>query len=242
MGRSKRILLPGLIYHVTNRGNNRDIVFVEDEDFEKYLGLIYRFKQKYRFKLFAYCLMTNHVHLLIQTSEGGTISQIAQSLTVAHTRHYHFKYKRCGHVWQGRFSSPIISDDEYLLRVMQYIEQNPLRAKMVNCVEDYKWSSYCLNVRKALSKLIDRDDNPVFQNLDFSDSARIEKYKQLMRKAMDQKELAGIRKSSTEGTGYFSVKFQERIKELLPNKRKRGRPPTRKSDGDRHNSNLAVTY
>ncbi len=102
MARRKRVCLPGLVYHVINRGNNRQAIFLEDEDYEKYLGLIYRYKGLFNFKLFAFCLMTNHVHLLIQVGEKKTISQIMQSLTNAHTRHYNFKYQTSGHVWQWK--------------------------------------------------------------------------------------------------------------------------------------------
>ena len=82
MNRSLRIHYPGLIYHVINRGNNRQAIFLEDEDYERYLGVLYRFKKAYEFKLFAYCLMTNHVHLLIKVSEKGNISKVMQSITL----------------------------------------------------------------------------------------------------------------------------------------------------------------
>ena len=83
MGRYARINYPNLIYHVINRGNNREIIFAEDEDYQHYLNTIQRYKKKYHFKLYAYCLMTNHVHLLIQVSKEGSISKIMQSVTVA---------------------------------------------------------------------------------------------------------------------------------------------------------------
>lgn len=159
MGRYARIVYPGLTYHVINRGNNRDVIFAEEEDYYQYLNTIERYKKKYEFKLFAYCLMTNHVHLLIKVSDKANISRVMQSLTIAHTRFYNFKYRRCGHVWQGRFMSPIVSEDGHLLMVMRYIEQNPVRAKMVQRAEDYRWSSYKLNVRLEDSKLIDRNAN-----------------------------------------------------------------------------------
>src|SRR5258708_1356470 len=103
MGRSARITHPGLIYHVIKRGNNKEIIFAEEEDYQHYLNTLQRYKKKYGFKLFSYCLMTNHVHLLIKVGQEGTISHIMQSITVAHTRYYNYVYRRCGHVWQGRF-------------------------------------------------------------------------------------------------------------------------------------------
>lgn len=131
MGRDARVCQTGLTYHVINRGNNREVIFVEEEDYTHYLNTVQRYKKKYGFKLFAFCLMTNHVHMLIKVEGDVSISRIMQSITIAHTRFYNYKYQRSGHVWQGRFMSPIVSEDDHLLTVMRYIEQNPLRARMV---------------------------------------------------------------------------------------------------------------
>ena len=224
MARTKRIKHPGLIYHVINRGNNRQAIFLEDEDFEKYLGLIYRYKSKFDFRLFAYCLMTNHVHLLIQVGEEGSISQIMQAITNAHTRHYHFKYRSSGHVWQGRFKSPIVSDDGYLLMVMQYIEQNPVRAGLSQRIEDYRWSSYLLNMRIKESKLIDRAHNPAYQMLGTSTDERVRAYRQHMQLNLQEKDIENIRQSVKQGEGYMSERFRKQMSQMLPKKRSRGRP------------------
>ncbi|MBF0484352.1 MAG: transposase [Candidatus Omnitrophica bacterium] len=223
MPREKRITRAGLIYHVINRGNNRQPVFLEDDDFRKYLGILYRFKKQYQFKLFAYCLMTNHVHLLIQVGEKKTISQIMQSITVAHTRHYHFKYQSSGHVWQGRFNSPIVSDDEYLLNVMKYIEQNPLRARMVKNIGEYLWSSYRLNALAVQCKMIDRQDNKVYQKLGETDDIRREQYIRLMKRGIAEQDLEDIRFSVKTGS-YISEKFKVKIEQMMAKKRGRGRP------------------
>lgn len=129
MPRPLRIHLPDLIYHVLNRGNNRQVVFAEDKNYLHYLEILKRYKEKFQFKIFAYCLMTNHIHLLIKTSTQGTISEIMKAITIAHTRHYHDKYKTSGHIWQGRFKSQPIEKENYLLACGRYIERNPLEAK-----------------------------------------------------------------------------------------------------------------
>ena len=224
MNRSLRIHYPGLIYYVINRGNNRQAIFLEDEDYERYLGVLYRFKKAYEFKLFAYCLMTNHVHLLIKVSEKGNISKIMQSITLAHTKHYHHKYRTSGHVWQGRFRSPIVSNDEYMIEVMSYIEKNPVKAKMVRSVEDYRWSSYLLNVRKKESKLIDRQNNEAYMRLSQDLSGRIKVYKQKVEEKISEDKLKKLERSMLGESQYMSEKFSEQIKQLLPQKRKRGRP------------------
>ncbi len=227
MGRDARLNYSGLVYHVVNRGNDRQVIFAEPEDYRHYLNTIQRYKKKYRFQLFAYCLMTNHVHLLIKTSESGSISRIMQSITVAHTRRYNFKYRRCGHVWQGRFHSPIVSEDGHMLTVMQYIEQNPLRARMVRDVVDYHWSSYGLNVRIRESVLIDRKDNKVFENLGGNLMERIYNYRQKMAQEIAAKELDKIQYGTRKAGNYISEKFKDQIAFLLPRRKERGRPRSR---------------
>ena len=132
MGRLPRPVQDGLVFHALNRGNNRDCVFASPEDHEAFLAALAKTQQRYPFRLYGYCLMTNHFHLLLRPGPGQSISRILQSLTVAHTWRYHRRHRTVGHVWQGRFKSPVIQDDDHLLVVLRYIEANPLRAGMVS--------------------------------------------------------------------------------------------------------------
>jgi len=131
----------GLIYHVINRGNNRQKVFHKPDDFDAFLVALGDLKERKPFELYGYCLLNNHFHLLIRPL-ATTISRLMQSLLVSHTQRYHKHYRSGGHVWQGRFKSPVIQNDEHLLTVLRYIEANPLRAKIVENAEDYPHSSY----------------------------------------------------------------------------------------------------
>ena len=142
MGRLHRVIDDGLFYPAINRGNNRADVFAKDADYVAFLETLATTKERYPFQLFSYCLMTNHSHLLLRPKPGQSISRILQSLTVAHTWRYHRQHKTSGHVWQGRFKSPVIQDDLHLLVVLRYIEANPLRAAMFGDLADYRWSSY----------------------------------------------------------------------------------------------------
>jgi putative transposase len=139
MGRPLRAVADGLIYHAINRGNNRDRVFFEANDFQAFLHALGQTQLRYPFRLFGYALMTNHFHLLLQPQAGQSISRIMQSLTVAHTWRYHRHHRSVGHVWQGRFRSPVIQDDDHMLTVLRYVEGNPLRAGMVVDLKDYPW-------------------------------------------------------------------------------------------------------
>ncbi len=154
MPRPLRPIDAGLIYHVINRGNNRQDVFHKDADFEAFLKTLGELKQRKPFELYGYCLLNNHFHLLVRPL-GASISRILQSLLVSHTQRYHKHYRSGGHVWQGRFKSPVIQDDEHLLTVLRYIEANPLRASIVQRAEEYRWTSYRAHGLGEADELLD---------------------------------------------------------------------------------------
>src|SRR5262245_26654663 len=132
MGRLTRPTADHLVFHALNRGNNRQTIFHEPADFRLFLNALRQTRERYPFDLFAYCLMRNHFHLVVAPQPGQIISRILQSLTVAHTWHFHKRLRTSGHVWQGRFKSPLVETDEHLLTLMRYVESNPLRAGLVS--------------------------------------------------------------------------------------------------------------
>jgi putative transposase len=142
MGRPLRPVGDGLIYHALNRGNNRGVVFRRDADYRAFLNALRQTKERYPCRVYAYCLMNNHFHLVLQPEDGQNISRILQSLTVAHTWHFHKQNGTVGHVWQGRFKSPVIQADNHLLTVLRYVESNPLPARLVDDLREYRWTSY----------------------------------------------------------------------------------------------------
>ncbi len=143
MPRTARVAPKEHIYHILTRGNNRQDVFGDEEDNRRYLDILLHYKEKYHFNLYHYVMMTNHVHLVIEPSEGGgSLSEIMKGINQAYARHYKRKYNHFGHFWQDRYKSIIISKDEYLLACGSYVELNPVRAKMAEDPKDYRWSSY----------------------------------------------------------------------------------------------------
>ncbi|MDI9476091.1 MAG: transposase [Natronincolaceae bacterium] len=123
------------------RGINRQSIFVEDRDHSRYIKTLGEYKKEIAFELYAYCLMGNHLHLLIKEGNekiGNTMRRIGVSYAYWHNR----QYDRNGHLFQGRFKSEPVEDDTYFLTVLRYIHQNPLKAGLVSDIEDYKWSSY----------------------------------------------------------------------------------------------------
>jgi len=137
-----RMCFDGACYHVTARGNNREPIFHDEQDYQQYLQLLHRYKTRFRCIFHAYALMPNHVHMLLQPGPGATISRVMQSLTISYTRYFNVRYRRVGHVFQGRFHSRLVQNDTYLLVASRYIHLNPVRAKLVPQLEAYPWSSY----------------------------------------------------------------------------------------------------
>ena len=140
MPRKQRITYKG-IYHIINRGVDKRIVFVENEDYEKFMELIEIMLEKFTIKLHAYCLMTNHYHLLLETIHEN-ISEAIQYLNGTYSMYFNKKYKRTGHFWQGRYLSYYLYDDAHAWIVAKYIEQNPIKAKMVGEIETYPYQSF----------------------------------------------------------------------------------------------------
>jgi len=141
VARQKRIKSETGIYHIMLRGINKQQVFFDDEDYIQFLHILSKVKTLNGFKLHSYCLMSNHIHLLIQ--EGNEpLELIFKRLGDRFIYWYNLKYKRTGPVFQGRYKSVPVNDDEYFISVMKYIHQNPVKAGIVESCGEYKYSSY----------------------------------------------------------------------------------------------------
>lgn len=129
------------IYHIMLRGINRQDIFNDDEDRIKFIQALEKYKDVSEYEVYGYCLMSNHIHLLIKEGKepiGNTMKRIG----VSYVYWYNIKYERYGHLFQDRYKSETVEDDKYLMMVLRYIHQNPLKAGMVESVDSYKWSSY----------------------------------------------------------------------------------------------------
>jgi REP-associated tyrosine transposase len=141
MARPLRLEFPGAFYHILVRGNQRQDIFVDDQDRVEYLDRLKRYKRERGFVLYAYVLMTNHIHLLIETGKTP-ISKIMQLINLTYTQYFNKKYGKVGHLFQGRYKSFLCDRDEYLLSLVRYVHLNPVRAKLVKRPEEYRWSSH----------------------------------------------------------------------------------------------------
>ena len=158
MPRKPRIDIGGYICHITARGNNKEQIFYEKDDYRTYLESVKRAKQKIPFTLFAYVLMPNHVHLLLKPKNDGDVAKIMQIIQTKYTVYFNWRHKRCGHLFQGRFKSIIIEEEPHLLELSRYIHLNPVRASLVHNCSDYPYSSYQFYLQGDGKNLIDTDE------------------------------------------------------------------------------------
>jgi REP element-mobilizing transposase RayT len=141
MARPIRIEYRGAVYHVICRGNNRQAVFRDDQDRKKYLERLSLYCGEKGVDLLCYCLLTNHIHLLLETPRGN-LSKMMQPFQTSYTIYFNKRHGRTGHVFEQRYKALLVDKDNYLLEVSRYIHVNPVAAKLVERAEDYPWSSY----------------------------------------------------------------------------------------------------
>ena len=148
MARPIRIEYPGAIYHVTSRGNARSDIYLNDKDRKSFLKLIEQACHRYNWCCYAYCLMTNHYHLVLETAEAN-LSRGMKYLNGVYTQRFNRDHRRVGHVLQGRYKAILVEKESYLLEVMRYVILNPVRAHMTKTAGQYPWSNYRAMIGKA---------------------------------------------------------------------------------------------
>ena len=146
MARQLRLEYDGALYHVTARGNGRQAIYLDDPDRRRFLALLGEEVRQQHWRCYAYCLMGNHYHLLVETPEGN-LSQGMRRLNGRYTQAFNRRHHRVGHVLQGRYKSILVEKEAYLLELCRYIVLNPVRAQLVRQVKDWRWSSYRATVR-----------------------------------------------------------------------------------------------
>jgi putative transposase len=140
MPRIARVVIPGIPHHVTQRGNRREDVFFTQADRQRYLQLLLEYSARHGLKILAYCLMTNHIHLVCIPEHATTLASVFRTLDLRYTQHFNWSQQTSGRLWQGRpFSCAL--DDEHLPAAVRYVERNPVRARIVRKAEHYEWSS-----------------------------------------------------------------------------------------------------
>ena len=208
MPRTARIAPKEYVYHILTRGNNRQEVFKDERDYKKYIEILQRYKDKYKFKLYHYVLMRNHVHLILESIErGGTLAEIMKGINLSYAQYYKKRYKHIGHFWQDRYKSIIISKDDYLLACGSYVELNPVRAGIVEDPKDYKWSSY--NVYAYGKKDFIADEHSIYKGLSRNEAERRKKYREFIKGMIKEKD--AMRGEMSRRVIYGSEDFIDKV-------------------------------
>jgi putative transposase len=190
--RKPRIFFSGGLYHVIARGNQRQRVFWDDADYKKYLSLLAERIPRGAVTLYSYCLMPNHIHLLIEQRGYLPLSRTIQRLQTAYTKYFNKRYKKIGHLFQGRYKGILVDKDSYLLELVRYIHLNPLRAKLEERIGRYPWTSHSRYLGKEAKDNLRVDTDAVLSTFGIKKKKAIRQYVRFMKDGMDfghQKEL-----------------------------------------------------
>mgnify|MGYP001612411988 FL=1 len=217
MPRIARAVAVGYPHHIVQRGNNKEKVFFNKKDREKYLSLLNKYADKWISPVLAYCLMSNHVHLLARPKKEESLYKMMQGVTLCYTQYINRTYKRTGRLWESRYYSCIVDKERYLWAVARYIEQNPKRARIVKREEDYPYSS-------AKAHIVGIEDEVLGEEL-FEEGQRKD-YVELMRSSIPEEEVNRIRYSTRTGRPFGSDGFISKMEKKL-DKRFLLKPPGR---------------
>lgn len=194
MPRTGRVILPNYPHHVVQRGHNRQVVFPHSQDYRYYLDTLLEWKAGYDIKVYAWCLMTNHVHLVLEPPEAvENLGRLMKRLAGRQTRYVNRRLARSGTLWEGRYKSSPIQTDAYFLACCRYVELNPVRAGMVADPDGYPWSSYCSRPASSAPGLL--DEHPTYRVLGRSPAERLHQYRLFVRAGTPDAELRLIRQS-----------------------------------------------
>lgn len=225
MPRKIRMFIPGVPAHIVQRGNNREACFFCDDDYLYYKELLAEGLKRYGGELHAYCLMTNHVHLLISPVAEDSIPRIVQHVGRQYVQYINRSYRRSGTLWEGRYKSSLVDEEQYLLTCYRYIELNPVAAGMVQTPDQYRWSSYSANAWGKLDELVTPHD--VYLRTGNSVNERNHFYRELFKYSIPDEDIHTIRQSVSRNYPTGNERFKRQIESAVGRKLGtgvRGRP------------------
>jgi putative transposase len=206
MPRPSRLILPGVAVHVIQRGNNRVACFRQDNDYLMYLAHLRQLSEKYDCAVHAYCLMTNHVHLLMTPGAAGACTGLMRDLGQRYVQYFNRRHERTGTLWEGRFRSCIAESAQYVLGCYRYIELNAVRAGMVDHPTGYLWSSYAVNSGMRADPLI--SPHAEFMALASEPDSRHAAYRGLFEQRLEPGLQRAIRDATNAGYPLASDAFK----------------------------------
>jgi putative transposase len=208
MARRMRLVFPGIALHVIQRGVNRAACFGVDADYLVYLSQLRHLSAKHGCVVHAYCLMTNHVHLLLTPATKHSCTALMRDLGQRYVPYFNARHGRTGTLWEGRFRSCIAESARYVLACYRYIELNPVRAKLVSRPSDYQWSSFAVNSGARSDPFL--SPHVEFAALAVDSEKRHRAYLELVAEQMDEPLLRAIRDASNTGYPLASEEFKAR--------------------------------
>jgi putative transposase len=209
MARHPRLVVPGVAMHVHHRGNNRQDVFFQENDRLVYLAILRDLSRLRQCALHAYCLMTNHVHLLLTPADEAGCSLMMRDLARCYASYFNKRYSRTGQLWEGRFRSCLVDSGRYVLGCYRYIELNPVRAGMVAAPDAYPWSSYFGNIAARMDPLI--TPHAEYLALGLAEASRVVAYHALVRDREDPEIVAAMRESTETGFPLVGEKLKAEL-------------------------------
>lgn len=220
MPRRPRLIHPGIPLHIIQRGNNRQACFFADEDYLFYLDWLHEYAQEVDCAIHAFILMTNHVHILLTPAKENSAGELMKRLGQRYVQYINRTYKRSGTLWEGRFRSCIIQQENYLLSCQRYIELNPVRAEMVEHPGEYSWSSYRSNAQGESNVLL--SPHPIYLDLGRAEDERHAAYRELFRFHLEPEIIDTIRKATNGNFVLGNNRFQDEISQALGRRVKPG--------------------
>ena len=211
MPRIARTVARGYPHHIIQRGNDREWIFHEHGDKQKYLELLVRYSGKWDSPVQAYCIMDNHVHILTCPGKNKSLRKMMQVVAMCYTQYANRKYGRTGRLWESRYHSCLVDDERYLWAVARYIELNPVRAGLVDRAEDFTYSS-------AKAHVLGTHDEVLGERL-FEDTQRRD-YRNMLLEGANDKELEKIRYATRTGWPLGSEGFISKMEKIMGRKLK----------------------
>lgn len=221
MARPLRIVYEGAVYHITVRGNNRSNIFKTDQDRERFIIKLAESCRLYEIRLYLFCLMTNHVHLVLETPKAN-LSRFMLRLQTAYTVYFNRRHRQSGHLLQGRFGSSVVDEDEYILKLSRYVHLNPVYVKAhknkpdrdrIQILRHYPWSSYRSYIGKC-KRLDFIDYGPILAMMDKSKKKRPSVYRRFVESGIREIDAAFIETKQRSRFCIGSEVYRDRIKEL----------------------------
>jgi len=212
MARQPRFFVPGEVLHVVQRGNNREPIFVGEDDYLFFLDCLHQAIRRHGVFVHAYVLMTNHLHLLAVPQRRASLPKTLQSVGRRYVQYFNSTYRRSGTLWEGRYRATVVDSEQYLLTCMRYIELNPVRAGMVKHPGEYRWTSYHANAQGAPDLLIGRHE--LYDRLGQSDPERQSAYRQLFRAQLSGIDVEAICEATNKNWALGNDNFKQRIEAL----------------------------